>query len=69
MGDRATARIRVSLTGEMSVHERTDVDYKGADKVTDLGRGIGAELVHSRLQVRWEERAFPIAVKWIRLRK
>ena len=35
-------------SGKMSVYERTDVDHKGTDKVTDLERGIGAALVHAR---------------------
>jgi hypothetical protein len=32
----------------MSIYERTDVDHKGTDKVTDLEHGIGEALVHKR---------------------
>jgi hypothetical protein len=38
----------VNRSGKMSVYERTDVDYKGTDQVTDLERGIGAVLVNAR---------------------
>ena len=34
-------------SGIMSVYERTDVDYEGTDKVTDLERSIGEVLVHA----------------------
>ena len=37
----------VNGSGIMSVYERTDVDYKGTGKVTDLERSIGEVLVHA----------------------
>ena len=37
----------VNGSGIMSVDERTDVDYKGTDQVTDLERGGRVELIHS----------------------
>jgi hypothetical protein len=38
----------VNGSGIMSVYERTDVDDKGTDKVTDLERSVGGALVHAR---------------------
>jgi len=31
----------------MSVYERTDIDYKGAEQITDSERGIGKALAHA----------------------
>jgi hypothetical protein len=45
-------------SGKMSVHERTDVEHKGTDKVTGLERGIGAALVNARdCRSSWGKRA------------
>jgi hypothetical protein len=38
----------VNGSGIMSVNERTDVDYKGTGKVTDLERSVGGALVYAR---------------------
>jgi hypothetical protein len=32
----------------MSVNERTDIDYKGAEQITDTERGIGKALAYER---------------------
>jgi len=35
-----------NCSGIMSVNERTDIDYKGTEQITDSKRGIGKALAH-----------------------
>jgi hypothetical protein len=42
-----TIRSVGNCSGIMSVNERTDIDYKRAEQVTDSKRGIGKALAHA----------------------
>ena len=42
-----TIRSVGNCSGIMSVYERIDIDYKGAEQITNSKRGIGKALAHA----------------------